>query len=306
VHRFHYASWGKPQEPWEHGAEALSRKYITLRQRLNPYFYSCTADSIMGTGLESGPEGGGTGLPLMRAMALEYPGDEKTYNMDTQFMSGPSFLVAPVTTNETKKSIYFPKGDWYDYSDGKTVYRGQQTVEYKAPLEKLPVFVKAGSIIPMIPEMQYLGQKKLDLITLDIYPLTSNGKFSFVLYEDDGSSFEYQDGKYCTTRYECTVNKNTASSKQTSTFRMFARKQGAAGFKPDSRDYWLQFHKAGLKIVFVKKDGTKLTQYYSKADLEKQKSGWFLDTSTEICHVKLEDTAKDITIELSGTYAEGK
>ncbi|WMT41904.1 glycoside hydrolase family 31 protein [Paenibacillus sp. D2_2] len=300
VHRFHYAKWGSPQEAWENGAENVARKYISQRQRLIPYFYSYMADSVIGTGMES-EASSGSGLPLMRAMMLEYPNDNATYNMDSQFMNGQSFLIAPVTEDSTKKEVYFPAGDWYDYSDGKTLYEGNQTISYSAPLDKLPVFVKAGAIIPMTPAMQYIGEKKIDVMTMDIYPQRENGTSSFVLYEDDGESLGYEQGKYSTTKFENTVSLGTDGT--TNTFKIHARQQGKGGFEPDARSYMLQFHQTIRNDMTVRQDGIVLPQYGSLNELEKAKSGWFTDKQSLVTYVKISDHAKETVIELSGETA---
>ena len=127
-------------------------------------------------------------MPLVRPMAMEFQDDPNTYSIDTQFMNGPSFLVAPVVEDSTIKEVYLPEGDWYDYSNGKTVYGGGGTLRYSAPVTLLPVFVKAGSIIPMQPEMEYVGEKPVDVLTLDVFPTLEDGSFDFVLYEDDGET----------------------------------------------------------------------------------------------------------------------
>lgn len=302
LHRFHYQIGSGPQEAWSHNAEAISKKYITQRERLIPYFYSCAADSIIGTGLETGYGSGGTGFPLMRAIVLEYPNDQTAYTLDSEFMCGPNFLVAPVTVSATTKQVYFPQGDWYDYSNGRTVYTGPQTITYQAPIDVLPTFAKAGAIIPMMPEMQYVGQVAINPLTLDIFPLRSNGTSSFILYEDDGDTFGYQSGAYCTTKYECTVNQNSSTSQQTTTLKLNARQQGSTGYNPGSRNYMLQFHSSNLGGLSVTKDGSALTKYSTKAALDAAASGWFIDTPTEICYVKYADTGATVNIVLSGTY----
>ncbi|MFU1795701.1 TIM-barrel domain-containing protein [Paenibacillus azoreducens] len=298
VHRFHYAKWGNPQEAWENGAEDVARKYISQRQRLIPYFYSYMADSVIGTGMEGEYGSGGTGLPLMRAMMLEYPDDSATYNMDSQFMNGQSFLVAPVTDNGTMKDVYLPAGDWYDYSDGKTVYEGNRTIRYPAPLDKLPVFVKAGAIIPMTPAMQYVGEKKIDVMTMDVYPQRAGGTSSFVLYEDDGESLGYEQGRYSTTKFENTVHPGADGA--TNTFKINARQQGKSGFEPDPRSYMLQFHQTVRNDMTVRQDGIILQEYTSLNELEKAESGWFTDRNSLITYVKIPDRGQETVIELSG------
>ena len=115
-------------------------------------------------------------------------------------MSGESFLVAPVYENTTTRDgIYLPEGTWIDYWDG-TRYEGAMTLDdYDAPLQKLPLFVKAGAIIPMYPEMLHDRDKPKNPITYDIYP---KGSSSFSLYEDDGHSREHENGAFCKTLIE--------------------------------------------------------------------------------------------------------
>ena len=135
-------------------------------------------------------------------MVLEFPDDPTTWSKRTQyqFMAGPSFLVAPVYEDSPiRNDIYLPNGRWIDYWDG-TEFNGSTTINnYAAPLEKLPLFVKAGAIIPMGPETLYDGQKPTDPITFDVYP---SGKSSFTMYEDDGSTQKYRTGAFAKTVIE--------------------------------------------------------------------------------------------------------
>jgi alpha-glucosidase (family GH31 glycosyl hydrolase) len=109
-------------------------------------------------------------------------------------------LICPVTEKGAKsRTLYLPEGTWIDYWSGEKI-TGKQNIITKTPLEKLPIYVKAGAIIPMQPDMQYFGEKPLDPITLDIYPF---GNSSASLYEDDGLTLEYQKGKYAITEITC-------------------------------------------------------------------------------------------------------
>ena len=299
VHRFHYSSGLAAKEPWELGGEEVAREYINLRYRLIPYTYSLTADNILGIGIEKGLGEGGTGVPLVRPMAMEFQDDPNTYGIDTQFMNGPSFLVAPVVEDSTVKQVYLPAGDWYDYDNGKTVYKGGATLSYSAPVTLLPVFVKAGSIIPMQPEMQYVGEKPVDVLTLDVYPTMQDGSFDFVLYEDDGETDAYKDGVYTTTKYDCAVK--AEEDKNTITLNVGARTGSYADIAP--RSYLLQFHKAAYTDLSVQYDGAAVTQYNSLEALNAAESGYYADAASEICYVKIQDTAKASTVTVSGSPA---
>lgn len=302
VHRFHYANWnegdgngqcytGGGKEPWNFGCEEISRNQINMRYELIPYMYSCTADSVIGTGLE-GKAGKGTGIPLARPMVMENYKDVNTHEMDTQFMCGPSILVAPVVEDSTKKSVYFPEGAWYDYGTGKKISDGKETKEYNAPIDKLPVFVKEGAILPKMPVMQYVGEKSLDQLTLDVYPLTKTGKSSFVYYEDDGESQNYKEGMYATTKYECQVSENNGL-----TFTINAR-TGNYAEQVAERSYLMQFHVAGnAKGVSI--DSQPLTSAASLEELQAAERGCFTDSETQICYVKMKDdkAAHTVTIQ---------
>lgn len=195
------SGWAKKdKQPYIYGEPytSINRKYLELKMRLTPYMY---------TYCEQAHE---TGVPTTRGMVLEYPKDPVTWGKQTQyqFMNGEWLLVAPVYKNETKRdSIYLPKGTWYDYWDGKAYAGGQWLNNYPAPLSKLPVFVKAGAIIPMYPAMNYDGEKKADTLTLDIYPYKHS---SFNMYEDDGLTREYRKGAFAKTLIEANAGKDVA------------------------------------------------------------------------------------------------
>lgn len=305
VHRFHYANWSGSdeygnqdayntgKEPWNFGCEEISRDQINMRYQLIPYLYSCTADSVIGTGLE-GDGTKGTGIPLARPMVMEYYKDANTYHMDTQFMCGPSLLVAPVVEDSTTKEVYFPEGTWYDYSDGKTTY-GAGNIRYNAPVDKLPVFVKEGAILPKMPVMQYVGEKPLDELTLDVYPLTETGESSFVYYEDDGTSQDYQSGMYATTKYVCETEYSDQTRKLT--FHIGER-DGAYADSVAQRDYMMQFHKMAYEDSVVKLDGSLLEKKDSLESLKQAAQGWYLEPSTEICYVKMADDKQSHKIEV--------
>ncbi|TCL61927.1 alpha-D-xyloside xylohydrolase [Hydrogenispora ethanolica] len=157
------------REPWDFGpeVEAIFKKYTELRYRLIPYIYSsarqCVAES----------------LPLFRALVLEYQDDPAVAGIDSQYLFGESFLVAPILNEENVRSIYLPEGIWTDYWDG-TQYQGKQWLTYEAGLDKLPLFVRANAIIPMGPLMNYIDERECDPITLDLYPVGGQSRFGIV------------------------------------------------------------------------------------------------------------------------------
>lgn len=176
------------KEPWNYGADGLRnfKKYDSLRYSLQPYLYSNAWTQYK------------TGMPLMRALVLQYQDDRNVHDIGDQYLLGENMMVCPVTTKGAQtRTVYLPEGNWFDFWTGKT-YTGKQYIHVVTPLDTMPLFVKAGSIIPSQPVMNYTGEKVVDRLTLDVYP----GKGSFTLYEDDGKSLEYQQGKNALTNME--------------------------------------------------------------------------------------------------------
>ena len=165
------------KRPWLYGeqATAINRSYLQLRQQLMPYIYSLAAESHR------------SGLPMMRSIALEYPNDPGAYSVEAnnEFLLGGDYLVAPVFTKSTvRNGIYLPEGDqWVDYWTG-TLYEGGQVVNgHPAPLEQLPIFVRAGAVVPQGITARNASLVPEDSpITLSVYP---QGDSEFSLYEDD-------------------------------------------------------------------------------------------------------------------------
>ena len=179
--RNHKVIDGYDQEPWRFGKyyEDIIRKYLKLRYQLLPFLYTTLEEAHR------------TGVPLFRPLVLNYQDDPNTYNLDDEFMIGNDLLVAPVVKPDvTRRLVYLPKGIWYDYWTNKK-YEGGTMISVDAPLETVPMFVRGGAIIPMGPEMNYVGEKPVDPITFNIYP-DEKGSASATLYEDDGISPAYK------------------------------------------------------------------------------------------------------------------
>jgi alpha-D-xyloside xylohydrolase len=147
-----------PREPWEYGEPALSifRKYARLRYRLLPYIYSAALRA---------PEG----IPLVRPLVFDYPSDPTTQHIDDQYFLGPNLLVAPMFDAVGHRDVYLPEGGWFDYWTDR-LYDGPAWIKYQADLETLPLFVRAGGILPIGPELQFASERSWDPLTFDIYP----------------------------------------------------------------------------------------------------------------------------------------
>ncbi|HSM78563.1 MAG TPA: TIM-barrel domain-containing protein, partial [Bryobacteraceae bacterium] len=185
VFRVHGTRWPDENELWSYGPEAqrILVKYDTLRYRLLPYIYS---DAWQVTHKH------GT---MMRPLVMDWRTDVKAQNTGDEYMFGPAFLVGPVTQEgAASRPMYLPKATWYDFWTGEKV-EGSRTVEANAPLEKLPLYVRAGSIVPMGPEMEWSTEKPADPIEVRIYPGADG---NFTLYEDENDNYDYTHGKYAT------------------------------------------------------------------------------------------------------------
>jgi len=136
-----------------------------------------------------------TGVPPFRPLLLNYQDDPNTYNLDDQFMVGNDLLVAPIMKPDvTRRLVYLPAGSWYDYWTNKK-YGGGTMISVEAPLDVVPMFVRAGAMIPVWPPLNYIGEKPIDTVTFDIYP-DDSGSASATLYEDDGLSPAYKTGAF--------------------------------------------------------------------------------------------------------------
>lgn len=136
---------------------------------------------------------------MMRALVMDFNGDDKVYDIKDQWMFGPSLMACPVGYYKARsRQVYLPKQKgWYDLYSGK-YYQGGQTINAAAPYERIPVFVPEGSIIPFGPAMEWSDEKPAELINLYVYE-GKNG--SFTLYEDEGSNYNYEKGKYATIEF---------------------------------------------------------------------------------------------------------
>ncbi len=173
----------RDSEPWSYGEEAeqISRNYIKFRYQLLPYIYSLFYEASL------------NGMPVQRSLAIDYTHDPKIYDGQffNQYLLGPSILVAPVESNKEFVKVYFPEGDWYYLYTGKK-YAGNTEVILECPLNKLPVFVKAGAILPMQPSKS----NTKEITTTTILHIYVGGNCSFTHYEDDGATFDYQKGNF--------------------------------------------------------------------------------------------------------------
>jgi alpha-glucosidase len=210
--RAHTSLDTRRNEPWAFGprTEAICREYLQLRYRLMPYIYSQFWQAHL------------TGEPVMRALFYAFPEDESTYAIGDQFMLGPELMAAPVLRpGRTSREVYLPEGTWFDWWSGE-VYPGKTDLIAAAPLERMPLYVRGGAIIPQSPIYEDESDRPADCLYLDVFP----GEGAFSLYEDDGQTRAYLQDDFCTTEMR--------QSRDANGFRLeIDRRNG--NFKPPER-----------------------------------------------------------------------
>jgi alpha-glucosidase len=251
----------KDKRPWLYGEEAteINRAYLQLRQRLMPYIYTLAAESHR------------TGVPMMRSLALEYPGDPGAYSAEanTEFLLGSDYLVAPVyTESNVRNGIYLPAGtQWVDFWTGALHEGGQVLNGHPAPLDQLPVFVRAGALVPQGITARNASLVPEDSpITLSVYP---QGESEFSLYEDDEVTRAHADGEYSTQAFS--VDAPKAGQKGTVKIELGER-EGDYDGKAESRPYRVEAH-TGSEPKLVKLGERTLPRVDDVGELE-DSAGW--------------------------------
>ena len=183
--RVHSSVNSLESDPWSYGEEVeqIARNYIKLRYQMMPYTYSLFYESSR------------TGIPISRSLAIAYHQEEEVFDQahQNQFTFGPFIMVAPVESTKEYCPVYLPKGEWYDFHSGEFLSGGSQKV-MPSPLEKLPILVKGGAIIPMQNSVSSTDEKPEEVMHLHVYKGSQGSQFEY--YEDDGSTYEYQNGAY--------------------------------------------------------------------------------------------------------------
>jgi alpha-glucosidase/alpha-D-xyloside xylohydrolase len=176
--------------------EPICRRYLELRYRMMPYLYSALHECSR------------TGMPVIRALWLHYPDDPEAVKRGDEYLWGRDLLVAPVVEKgATSRSVYLPKGLWYDFWTGETLSGGRE-ISCAVDLETMPLYVRAGAVLPLGPLKQYADEAVSGPLSLDVYP-GANGEF--LLYEDDGRSFNYRNGEWMGIRAAWNDSQRTLS-----------------------------------------------------------------------------------------------
>lgn len=252
IFRSHGWVW-REHVPWAHGSEveAICRHYAELRYRLLPYTYTLAWQAHT------------LGLPLMRPLVMNYPGDPRVWELGHQFLWGDDLLVAPVTrAGATAWPVYVPVGVWYDFWTGAR-HEGPGGVTVEAPLDRLPLLVRAGAIVPMGPVVQHTGERPLDDVTVLIYP---DGASRFDLYEDDGRTNAYRRGHYALTAFECATGPGAVTVR-------IGDAHGDRSVVPAGRRYLLELRIDPPRTITVDGHG----ELPRRAGPDQTGAGWWVD-----------------------------
>ncbi len=305
------------KSPWSYPEpyRSICRDYLKRKIRLTPFFYSLMRESYE------------TGAAIIRPMVWNYPDDPVTFDDATryQYMVGDDVLVAPIYTSEKvnkgwwRKGIYLPEGDWYDYNDGRRVAGGQWLKAYPITLEKLPVFVRAGAILPMYPEALTTAGSDKSTLTFDIWPAAGTRE-TFEVYEDDGETLQYQKGAFSRQRV-FVENVATSFDEQGDLKVAVTPAYGEFAGKLTERVYEYVIHtQAKPTDVFVKEqegfpsrplvDATEVLALQSAGDVKKLyrnvNQGWYYDADEKggTLHVKLARRPTNRTVVLEVRMAD--
>jgi alpha-glucosidase/alpha-D-xyloside xylohydrolase len=190
--------------------EPICRKYLELRYRMLPYLYSAVRECAT------------TGMPIMRALWLHYPDDPKAVECGDEYLWGKNLLVAPVVEKgATTRRVYLPRGGWYDFWTHELLEGGRE-ISRAVDLETMPLFVRAGSILPLGPVKQFTGEKVDEPLSVSIYP---GADADFLLYEDDGTSFNYRKGEWMGIQMAWNDARRTLSVRLSPSSRMLPPRQ---------------------------------------------------------------------------------
>jgi alpha-D-xyloside xylohydrolase len=185
IFRLHGTRTTNQNELWSYGPEAqtILTSYDRLRYRLMPYIYSLAWKTT------------NEAYTPMRPLAMDFRTDRRALDTGDEYLFGPAILVSPVTEpGATSRHVYLPKAMWYDFWTGRGIYGGS-AIDTAAPLDRMPLFVRAGSIVPMGPDVEYATEKPSDPTELRVY---TGADGSFTLYEDENDNYDYEKGVHAT------------------------------------------------------------------------------------------------------------
>ena len=196
IFRAHGTRTTNQNELWSYGPDSqkILVSYDKLRYRLMPYIYSLAWKTTH------------EGYTIMRPLVMDFRNDLRAQNTGDQFLFGPALLVNPITeAGATSRHLYLPDAKWYDFWTGVAT-QGGKSIDSSAPLERLPLFARAGSILPLGPDLEYAAEKPAEPLEIRVYPGADG---SFTLYEDENDTYNYEVGKYSTILFSWNDKTNT-------------------------------------------------------------------------------------------------
>ena len=266
--RCHVREGAPRQEPWSFGPaiEAASRRAIELRYSFLPYVYGLMREAVL------------TGAPLVRPLFYEFPDEPAAVDQEDVFMMGPSLLVAPVLVEGARtKELRLPSGSWIDFASGQR-HQGPGQATLAAPLDRVPLLVRGGSVIPRWSPLQYVGQHPADPLFLDCFPVAdAPGSWHATVYLDDGETLAYQQG----ATFELPVVMSVTDSSVT------LRLGPVVGaFEPSHTSYWLRIHQIDAPPRAVERDGMPLAPSASMESLTRS-TGYRYEPLQGVVHLRV-------------------
>jgi len=274
--RTHTEIGSRNQEPWSYGnrREDINRQSIELRYRLLPYFYNAFHQAAE------------TGLPVMRALLLEFPDDAKAVGAEDEFLLGDDLLVTPVVKDgEISRSVYLPKGEWFDFWSSR-VYDGPAQIQVDAPLDRIPLFVRGGAVIPTQQVVEYTDQTPIDPLTLEVYP---QGDSSREYYEDDGLTFDYLRGVYLKQSFTVKADGNAI---------IVATSARKGSYQPPTRHLEIRIHDEQCAPHQVDLGGTALPRAESLDGLKQASPAWYYDAASRTLIIETFDNPQGVIARL--------
>jgi len=275
-------------EPYAHGAavEDAARQFLNLRYRLVPLFYSLHHQAHV------------TGVPVMRSLPLQESTDQAAARIDDQFFIGDNLLVAPIFNDAGDRSVYLPKGLWYDFfGERPAAQGGGEVVRTSVPLDRIPVYVRAGAVIPLGPMMQYTGEKPVDPLDVHIYgfgtsQLAAGPRSSdFALYEDDGKGTAYLRGRFQQTSFR--LEQGPGSTR----FAVRTTSGNGRYWSVAERGYRLRFHGLTGPVSGVRIDGAEIARMGSDAAAA---AHWSIDAASgDVLIFVAPRSKRDFTVEFA-------
>jgi len=278
VFRVH-GTFNEEREPWNYGAQAeeIAKQAIIQRYKLMPYIYSMARENYE------------KGTPLVRPMFFEFPGDKSASEKYDEWMFGSSILVRPVVESGLKSAgVYFPEGTWIDYVTGKT-YIGPKSVGVITYTDRIPMYVKGGSVIPEQPAGLFTDDPASSgILYVNSY---SGGAGSIILYEDDGKSYDYESGIF-----RKTLIQNSNDAQKQSAEVIISAPEG--NYEVQERDYIVKFNFEQAIPDSVKVNGELIAQTDEEELLNESITGWGYSSESGTCYVRFKDEAAEYAVQI--------